>query len=93
METHIAIYISNNDDKHKLLESIQTKALVGNLTNLKGALFSEIALNKFILEETRHGHFDVTTQTKNSLKNSSQGERKKYFIKPYYSEKSRIHYC
>ncbi|WNH12081.1 ATP-binding cassette domain-containing protein [Thalassobellus suaedae] len=80
METHIAIYISNNDDKHKLLESIQTKALVGNLTNLKGALFSEIALNKFILEETRHGHFDVTTQTKNSLKNSSQGERKKALL-------------
>ncbi len=81
MKTHTAIYISNNDDKHKLLESIQSQALVGDLTNLEGALFSEIALNKFILEETRHGHFDVTTQTKNSLKNSSQGERKKALLK------------
>ncbi|MFI1743193.1 ATP-binding cassette domain-containing protein [Thalassobellus sediminis] len=80
MNTHTAIYISNNDDKKKLLESIQKQALVSDLSNLKGALFSEIALNKFILNETRYGHFDVTTQTKNSLKNSSQGERKKALL-------------
>ncbi|MFI1771446.1 ATP-binding cassette domain-containing protein [Thalassobellus citreus] len=80
MNTHTAIYISNKDDKKKLLESIQKQALVSDLSNLKGALFSEIALNKFILNETRYGHFDVTTQTKNSLKNSSQGERKKALL-------------
>tara|TARA_R110002050_G_scaffold24083_3_gene64289 strand:+ start:52551 stop:53765 length:1215 start_codon:yes stop_codon:yes gene_type:complete len=80
LKTHIAIYISNKDDKDKLIESIKMNALVGDFSNLKGELFSEIALNKFILEETRHGHFDVKTQTKNSLKNSSQGERKKALL-------------
>jgi len=61
LNKHIAIYISNKDDKRKLVDDIKTKVLIGDLSNLKGALFSDIALNKFILEETRHGHFDVTT--------------------------------
>ncbi|ULC58426.1 ATP-binding cassette domain-containing protein [Flaviramulus sp. BrNp1-15] len=44
-------------------------------------MFSEITLNKFIDEETRHGHFDVETKTNNSLKNSSEGERKQALLK------------
>ena len=36
--------------------------------------------DKFIQEEVRYGHFNVVTNTKNSLLNSSEGERKKALL-------------
>lgn len=54
--------------------------LIDSLTNLKGNLFSEITLNKYIEEEIRHGHINVVTETKNSLQHSSEGERKKALL-------------
>jgi len=77
---HIAIYISNNDDKRRLIECIVSGNIIAHYVNLKPAIFSEITLNAFIEEEMRHGHFDVNTDTKNSLEKSSEGERKKALL-------------
>lgn len=80
MKQHTAIYISNNDDKTLLIERILSNKLLLNVSHLKGALFSEITLNKFIEEEIIHGHFEVQTNTHNSLLHSSEGERKKALL-------------
>jgi len=77
---HIAIYISNKENKNKFLNRITSGELIKELFNLNGAVFSEIKLNKFIEEEIRYGHFDIQTKTKNSLRNSSEGERKKALL-------------
>ncbi|MFG6685915.1 ATP-binding cassette domain-containing protein [Mariniflexile sp. HNIBRBA6329] len=80
MKNHIAIYITNNDDKIQLIEQIISGDVFKELKDLKHGLFSEITLNKFIEEEIIHGHFDVRTETKNSLLHSSEGERKKALL-------------
>jgi molybdate transport system ATP-binding protein len=77
LSSHLAIYISNTDNKSQLIEAIISGDLLAHIKGLKGSLFSETAVNTFIEEERRHGHFDVETITKNSLQNSSEGERKK----------------
>ncbi|PKQ46146.1 ATP-binding cassette domain-containing protein [Confluentibacter flavum] len=80
MDIHNAIYISNNEDKHQLIDRIIDGGLFEGFSKLKGALFSEITLNQFIEEEIIHEHFDVVTNTKNSLQKSSEGERKKALL-------------
>lgn len=80
MHKHFAIYISNKDNKHKLIESITSGELYEGFSNLMGFVFSEITLNKFIDEEIRHGQLNVATETKNSLLHSSEGERKKALL-------------
>ncbi|MFD0988498.1 ATP-binding cassette domain-containing protein [Mariniflexile jejuense] len=87
MNTHFAIYISNKDDKPQLIEHIMFKNSIANVSNLKGELFSEITLNKFIEEEIIHGHFNVTTTTSNSLLHSSEGERKQALLQHIISKK------
>jgi len=83
---HIAIYISNLENKNRLLNQITSGELFKELFHLNGAIFSEITLNKFIEEEMLHGHFEVQTKTKNSLKNSSEGERKKALLSHILSQ-------
>jgi molybdate transport system ATP-binding protein len=80
LNTHIALYISNKENKHELIERIINGQLLKGFSNLKGALFSEITLNEFIQKEIIHGHFDVLTDNKNSLQKSSEGERKKALL-------------
>ncbi len=87
MNHHFAIYISNNDNKLQLIEKIISGDINSTFSDLKGAVFSEVTLNKFIDEERRHGHFDVLTETKNSLQNSSEGERKKALLNHIISKK------
>lgn len=86
MLKHIAIYISNLENKNRLLNQITSGELFKELFHLNGAIFSEITLNKFIEEEMLHGHFEVQTKTKNSLKNSSEGERKKALLSHILSQ-------
>ena len=86
MLKHLAIYISNQENKNRLLNKITSGELIKELFHLNGGVFSEIALNKFIEEEMRHGHFDVQTITKNSLINSSEGERKKALLSHILSQ-------
>ncbi|WP_396600921.1 ATP-binding cassette domain-containing protein [Algibacter sp. R77976] len=77
---HKAFYISNTENKKQLLKNITSGLWFKDLNTLKGAVFSDVTVNAFIEEETRHGHFDVQTTTKNSLKNSSEGERKRALL-------------
>ncbi|MBC3758619.1 ATP-binding cassette domain-containing protein [Hyunsoonleella sp. SJ7] len=51
-------------------------------------MFSDIAVEKFIEEELRHGRFDIRTKTKNSLKNSSEGERKRALLNHILTQKT-----
>ena len=87
LSSNIAIYITNTDNKRHLIDSIISGDTIVHLKGLKGALFSEITVNKFIEEERRHGHFDVKTTTKNSLEHSSSGERKKALLAHLISSK------
>jgi molybdate transport system ATP-binding protein len=80
LQKHLAIYVSNNDDKQKLIESIISGKLYEGFSNVMGFVFSESTLNKFIDEEIRHGKLNVATETKNSLLHSSEGERKKALL-------------
>ncbi len=80
LKNHIAIYITNNDDKQRLIERIVSGEVFEGFANLKHALFSEITLDKFIDEEMVHGRFDVLTEKKNSLLHASEGERKKALL-------------
>ncbi|MEP5341753.1 MAG: ATP-binding cassette domain-containing protein [Algibacter sp.] len=86
MSKHVALYISNKENKPKLIKGIISGQFFADFSNLKHALFSDIALNKFIDEEMRHGHFDVETETHNSLKNSSQGERRRALLNHIISQ-------
>lgn len=76
MVSHTAIYISNSEDKEKLIKRIICEDLFGEFSGLNGALFSKSTLDKFMQDEVRHDKYDVLTKTNNSLVNSSEGERK-----------------
>ncbi|WP_166965246.1 ATP-binding cassette domain-containing protein [Yeosuana marina] len=86
MNHHFAIYISNNDNKVELIEKIISGDINSIFLGVNGAVFSEVTLNKFIDEEQRHGRFDVVTETKNSLQNSSEGERRKALLQHIISK-------
>lgn len=80
MNTHLVIYISNTELKKQLITTIKTGKLFPELTPLKGAIFSDITINTFIEKEIQHQQYDVKTSTKNSLQNSSEGERKRALL-------------
>jgi len=84
---HVALYISNKDDKHQLIKHIVSGNFIIDFSTLKGAVFSKKTLDKFIDEEVRHGNFNVVTNTKKGLLNSSEGERKKALLKHLISQK------
>ncbi|MFV0565385.1 MAG: ATP-binding cassette domain-containing protein [Flavobacteriaceae bacterium] len=86
LKNHIALYLSNTESKGNIIAQIQEGRLFKDLKTLRGVLFSEISLNRFIKEELTHGRFDVETSTKNSLKNSSEGERKKALLNHIISQ-------
>ena len=80
MPKHKAFYISNTENKKQLLKQITSGQWFKEINTLQGAVFSDFTVNAFIEEETRHGRFDVQTATTNSLKNSSEGERKRALL-------------
>ncbi|GAA4231038.1 hypothetical protein GCM10022291_02600 [Postechiella marina] len=86
---HVAVYISNKQNKKSLIEGILSNQFFSDSFDKNYALFSDITLNKFIDEERRHGQFDVETKTKNSLRNSSQGERRKALLQHIISKKPK----
>lgn len=86
MLKHAALYISNKDDKYQLIERVVSGAFPVNLAHLKGAVFAEKTLNKYMDNEMRHDAFNVITSTKNSLLNSSEGERKKALLNHLISQ-------
>lgn len=84
---HTAFYLSNKDDKKKLIQDILASKIIPETLKLKGVLFSEVTLNKFIEEELKHGKTDITTKVNNSLYHSSEGERKQALLKHLISIK------
>lgn len=86
LNMHVAIYFSNTENKNQLIRQIQSGEVLSIFKDLQGALFSEIAINKFIEEEQRHWHYHVQTATKNSLEKSSSGERKKALLQHIVSK-------
>lgn len=81
MPDHFAIYISNTESKRQLLNNLLSGKLRPEFASLKSGVFSQLTLNQFISEEIRHENFNVITETRNALKNSSEGERKKALLK------------
>lgn len=80
MLKHTAIYISNLENKKELLKKINTGMLFPEVLNLKEGVLSDIALKSFIEKEIRYERSHIQTKTSNSLKNSSEGERKKALL-------------
>lgn len=80
LKNHVALYVSNKEDKKRIIERIQDGELLQDLSALKTLVFSELTVEKFIQEELRHEQFDVETIHKNSLLQSSGGERKKALL-------------
>ncbi|WP_223548136.1 ATP-binding cassette domain-containing protein [Aestuariivivens sp. NBU2969] len=87
LNPHVAVFISNNSDKYDLIDTIISGNSIVQVKGLKGGLFSEITVNKYIEEERRHGHFDIKTISNNSLEHSSAGERKKALLTHIISNK------
>ncbi len=85
---HLAIYISNKENKIQLIRNITDAKLFPEFKGLKAAVFSEVTLNKLINEEIQHGHFNIKTKANNSLKNASEGERKRALLKHILSTES-----
>lgn len=81
---HWAVFTDNTSDK-----TIFVEAILGNhvpqvfdvLKDLKGALFSKLALIKFIDEEGRHGDSGITGSLNQSLQSMSSGEQKRILLK------------
>ncbi|TXE15088.1 ATP-binding cassette domain-containing protein [Seonamhaeicola algicola] len=87
LKTHVAIYITSNNNKQLLLNNILSGELLPNLKPLKGAVFSEYVINKHIDLERRYGHVFITAANKNSLAHASEGERKKALLQHIISNK------
>ncbi len=80
---HWAVFIDNKSNKGYFINQLlNTKVPVGfeALQGLHGALFSKLALDRFIDEEERHDEKIITKDTPQSLKSMSSGERKKALL-------------
>ena len=78
---HYAFYLSNKEDKQALISQILAGEIINSLDLKSGEIFSEIALNKFIEKEKRHGFYEVvSTGDKVSLQKYSDGEKRKALL-------------
>jgi molybdate transport system ATP-binding protein len=80
----IAILIKNCVDKKTFIFNILSKKApeqLKNFNNLKGFLFSDIAIEKYIEEEYRYDIVKIATPSNRKLRNLSTGERRKVFLK------------
>ncbi|MBT8298829.1 MAG: ATP-binding cassette domain-containing protein [Maribacter sp.] len=80
---HWAVFTDNTSDKASLVEDLlkgQLPQVLYFLNGLKGALFSKLALIKFIDEESRHGDSGITGSSKQSLQSMSSGEQKRILL-------------
>ena len=80
---HLGVLMDNSTPKVDLVNSI-LKGLQNSpfeaLSDLTGALFSPLELQRLIEEEERHDIKVVTQNTRQSLKSMSSGERKKALL-------------
>lgn len=81
---HWAIYTDNNSDKEGFIDTLLNgRSPVGFevLNGKKGALFSTLAVRRFIEEEVLHDQKFLTGHTSQSLLTFSSGERKKALLR------------
>ncbi|MEO6231897.1 MAG: ATP-binding cassette domain-containing protein [Ferruginibacter sp.] len=80
---HSAIYIHGNTNKKLLINQILEERIPGineTLHNLKGEVYSGIALQHFIDEELFHGRNEIETGLNNTLSVASSGEQRKALL-------------
>ncbi len=83
-KVHWAIFIDNTSDKTHFIESLLDGNPPTDLSKLKGrkgALFSKLALEQFMVEEDRHDIKVLTKDISQSLRSLSSGEQKKALLK------------
>ncbi|MDB2607099.1 ATP-binding cassette domain-containing protein [Zobellia sp.] len=83
-QKHWAIFTSNTSQKEELIYALLEGHLqkgFNELKNLRGALLSKLAVERFIDREDRHGSKLITSDTVQSLKSMSSGEQKKALLK------------
>jgi len=79
----IAFYIIEGKSNEWLISQLRNDDLAGfnfKLKDLKGEVFSNQTTQYFLLEETRHDHFEVETPNHNPLISSSSGEQRKALL-------------
>jgi molybdate transport system ATP-binding protein len=87
---HWDLLLSNQVDKKHFIDTLLSGKIQGELSvfnNLKGILFSDIAIHKLIEEEFRHDSIEATIDSKRNLRTFSSGERKKEFLKHCLKQK------
>lgn len=75
---HSAIFLSNKDDKEKILNMffLQVGASLKITSAKKGFVFSNSLIQALMEEERRHDKYAITTPTNNSVESMSSGEQK-----------------
>src|SRR5690554_6504873 len=76
---HIAIYLSNHDDKQQIVEAVKQ----GQCLELKGetiAVYSKARLQNLLDEEYRHERYIATVSADRPLAQMSEGEQKKALL-------------
>lgn len=83
MSDHWAIFINNDSNKSEFIRSILKgfpPEELAMFSDLKGALFSKLAIETYIDEEDRHGTKIITKDSAQSLRSMSSGEQKKALL-------------
>jgi molybdate transport system ATP-binding protein len=87
---HWDILLSNQVNKKNFIENILSSQAKGELAifnSLKGILFSDIAIEKFIEKEYQYDSVEASPESHRQLRTFSSGERKKEFLKYCISQK------
>lgn len=82
--THWDILLSNQVNKKVFIETILSGEATGELAPfnaLKGIVFSDIAIQKFIEKEYQYDTIETATESNRKLRSFSSGEQKKEFLR------------
>ncbi|MFV5685849.1 ATP-binding cassette domain-containing protein [Flavobacterium sp. GB2R13] len=82
--THWDILLSNQVNKKDFIETLISGEAKGELTafnELKGMLFSDIAIEKFIEKEYQYDTVEAAPESNRKLRTFSSGEQKKEFLR------------
>ncbi len=80
---HIGLYLSNTSNKKHIIGEIMNNCFLSeyvDLSQLQGALYSSITIERLVEEELRHDHFVVQTDENVSLQSMSSGQQKKALL-------------
>jgi molybdate transport system ATP-binding protein len=81
---HWDILLSNQVDKNTFIETLLSGQGTGDLEpfkTLKGILFSDIAIQKFIEKENQYDTIEAAAESNRKLRTFSSGEQKKEFLR------------